>query len=108
MSEEPKQQGINFWVNGIVAVRDHKPYIQLSNEKGLIGQFTMSEARKIAQDLVVMASRTEMDAMVAAFFEKELEASPGAVGAAMQLFRDYRLNLDQEKIDHLYSDPEVL
>ncbi len=25
----------DFWVNGIVAVRDGKPYIQLSNEKGI-------------------------------------------------------------------------
>jgi hypothetical protein len=101
-------KGITFWVNGIVAVRDMQPYIQLSNEKGMIGQLTMSEARKVAYDILVMASRTEMDAMVAAFFTKELEASKEAVGAAMQLFRDYRLKLDDDKAEGGYSDPEEL
>ena len=58
----------DIWVNGVVAVRDGNPYIQLSNEKGMIAQLSMSEARQIANDIVVMASRTEADAMIVKFF----------------------------------------
>lgn len=61
----------NFWVNGIVAMRDGLPYLQLSNENGIICQLSMSEARQIAQDMLVMASRTEMDAMVVKFFSEK-------------------------------------
>ena len=38
----------DFWVNGIVAQRDKQPYIQLSNEKGMIAQLTMAQARQVA------------------------------------------------------------
>jgi len=34
----------DFWVNGIVSQRDKQPYIQLSNEKGMIAHLTMSQA----------------------------------------------------------------
>ena len=61
----------DFWVNGIVAVRDGNPYIQLSNEKGMIAQLSMSETRQIAMDMLVMAARTEADAMIYKFFAKE-------------------------------------
>jgi hypothetical protein len=104
MSETPK--GIHFWVNGIVAARDLKPYVQLSNEKGMIAQLSMAEARKVAMDILVMASRTEMDAMIVRFFRDNLEAAPEAAGAAMQMFRDYRMALDEEKVEGSYGNPE--
>jgi hypothetical protein len=99
-------QGINFWVNGVVAMRNKQPYVQLSNENGLIGQFTMAEARKIAQDILVMASRTEADAMIIKFFDKA-EFPTGAAAALMNDFRDFRMGLDEEKVDGSYGDPEA-
>lgn len=86
----------NFWVNGIVAVRDHQPYIQLSNDKGMIAQLSMSEARQVAQDIMVMASRTEADAMIWKFFNKQ-GFPTGAGEAIMVEFRDYRAELDDDK-----------
>jgi hypothetical protein len=89
----------DFWVNGIVAARNHMPYVQLSNEKGMIAQLSMSEARKIAMDILIMASRTEMDAMVHKFFNDALDAPSDAVVAAMALFRDFRHERDMEKAE---------
>jgi len=98
----------DFWVNGIVAQRDNKPYIQLSNEKGMIAQLSMSEARQIAQDMLIMASRTEMDAMVLEFFKKfnlPEETRGAAAAAMMQEFREFRAKLDDEKAERR-EDPE--
>jgi len=93
----------NFWVNGIVAVRDSKPYIQLSNEKGMIAQLSMSETRQIAMDMLVMAARTEADAMIVKFF-----ADKGLPGEAASLllveFRDFRAALDAEKAERSIDD----
>lgn len=88
----------DFWVNGIVAVRDGNPYIQLSNEKGIIAQLSMSETRQIAMDMLVMASRTEADAMIFRFFDKQ-EFPKDAAGAVMVAFRDYRAALDADKAE---------
>ena len=72
----------SFWVNGIVAVRDGKPYIQLSNEGGMIAQLSMDETRQVAIDMLVMAARTEADAMIHRFFSKN-HFPPEAAGALM-------------------------
>lgn len=88
----------NFWVNSIVAQRDGKPYIQLSNDKGMIGQFSMSEARQVANDILVMCSRGEADAMLVKFF-KDTELPLAAVEALLQQFRDFRHTLDMEKAE---------
>jgi hypothetical protein len=93
----------DFWVNGIVAVRDGKPYIQLSNEKGMIAQLSMSETRQIAMDMLVMASRTEADAMIHQFFRKE-EFPQTAADAVMIDFRDFRAELDAEKVERSTDD----
>jgi hypothetical protein len=95
----------DFWVNGIVAVRDGQPYIQLSNEKGMIGQLSMSEARQVANDIVVMASRTEADAMLIKFFSK-MEFPEGASVALMAEFRDFRAELDADKAVRSSADDE--
>lgn len=90
-----------FWVNGIVSQRDRQPYIQLSNENGMISQLTMAQARQVAQDILVMASRTEADAMVLKFFNaEELPEQAGAV--FMHQFRDFRAKLDDEAIEHTH------
>jgi hypothetical protein len=91
-----KNEGRTFWVNGVVAVRDGLPYIQLSNEEGMIGQLSMSEARQVANDILVMASRTEADAMLIKFFKKS-EFPDGAAEALMMDFRDFRHELDMDK-----------
>ena len=88
----------DFWVNGIVAVRDGKPYIQLSNEKGKIAQLTMSQTRQIAMDMLVMASRSEADAMIFKWFRKNVFPD-AAVAALMQDFRDFRAELDADKAE---------
>jgi tagatose-1,6-bisphosphate aldolase len=91
----------DFWVNGIVSNRDQQPYVQLSNEKGMIAQLSMSQARQIAMDMLVMASRTECDAMVVKFFSK-LELPPQAASAMLVEFRDFRAELDDENIQHTH------
>ena len=95
----------DFWVNGIVAQRDKQPYVQLSNEKGMIAQLSMGQARKIAMDILVMCSRCEADAMLIKFFEK-LEL-PEASGPLMTEFRDFRAQLDQEVVEGGMQDPDT-
>jgi hypothetical protein len=84
----------DFWVNGVVAVRNGLPYVQLSNEKGIIAQLSMSETRQIAMDMLVMASRTEVDAMVIKFFSKFDLPKEAASGMLVE-FRDFRAELDE-------------
>jgi hypothetical protein len=93
----------DFWVNGVVAVRDGNPYIQLSNEKGMIAQLSMSEARQVAGDILVMASRTEADAMIVKFFGKFDLPKEAASGMLIE-FRDYRAELDAEKAERSNED----
>lgn len=90
--------GSTFWVNGVVAVRNGKPYLQLSNEKGLIAQLTMGQARKIAIDMLVMSARTEMDAMIHSFCKAQ-DFPDQTAGHMMAFFRDYRAEVDQEIIE---------
>lgn len=98
-------------MNGIVSSRDQMPYVQLSNEKGMIAQLSMGQARKIAMDMLVMCSRTEMDAMLHRFmrekFESEEAANTGAANAMMILFREYRAELDQEKVESGLTNPDT-
>jgi hypothetical protein len=56
-------ESLEIWVNGIVAVRDNRPYVQLSTTKGIVAQLTISQVRKVATDMMTIAYRTEMDAM---------------------------------------------
>jgi hypothetical protein len=85
----------SLMVNGIVAVRDKKPYIQLSTEKGMVCQLSMTEARQVANDILTMASRTEADAMIVKFFAKQ-EYPEGAANALLVEFRDFRHELDMQ------------
>ena len=96
----------DFWVNGIVSHRDQQPYIQLSNEKGMIAQLSMGQARKIAMDMLVMCSRSEADAMLFKFFNK-MEFPDGALNALLQEFRDFRAELDREKVEGGMQDPDT-
>lgn len=97
----------DIWVNGVVAVRDGNPYIQLSNEKGMIAQLSMSEARQIANDIVVMASRTEADAMIVKFFASKGLPSEAA-GMLLVEFRDFRHDLDMDKAERSEGSGETI
>lgn len=91
----------HFWVNGIVAQRDKEPYVQISNEHGMVAQLTMAQARQVALDILVMASRTEMDAMVLKFFSAQ--GFPDGAGAALMTeVRDFRARLDDEEVGHTH------
>ena len=93
----------NFWVNGIVAMCDGNPYIQLSNENGMIAQLSMSETQQIAIDMLVMAARTEADSMLLRFIKaKNLPDQMG--GELMMMFRDFRAELDAEKAKRSIDD----
>lgn len=96
----------DFWVNGIVAVRDHQPYVQLSNENGIIAQLSMAQTQKIALDMLIMAARTEADAMIWQFW-KENGLPENAGAAFMQSFRDFRARLDQERVESKMRDPDT-
>jgi hypothetical protein len=97
--------GITFWVQGIVAQRDKKPYVQLSNDKGMIGQFSIAETRNVAFDLLRSASYAEADAMLYKFFS-ERGIEPAALGTLMMDFRDFRDRLDTEAVERSTSNPE--
>ena len=96
----------DFWVNGIVSNRDKQPYIQLSNEKGMIAQLSMGQARKIAHDILVMCSRCEADAMVIKFFNN-FELPSAAADQMLVEFRDFRAQLDQEVVEGGMQDPDT-
>jgi len=98
-------------INGIVAVRDFEPYIQIikSDGKGgeqVLAQFSIAEARNDAMDILQMSARTEADAMIRKFFVSE-QFPEGAANALMMQFRDYRVKLDAEKIETSISDPDT-
>ena len=90
--ETPK----HLWVNGIVAVRDGQPYIQLSNENGMLAQLSMSDARQYADDIIQMCARTEADAMLIRFLGK-MDLPKEAAAVLMNEFRDYRAELDADR-----------
>jgi len=99
---------VGIIVNGIVAKRDLQPYIQLMNEDGsTLGQLTMAMARAVAADIVQMCARTEADAMILKFF-KEHGLAEEAAGALLIGFRDFRLALDQEKLERWAENPDDL
>ena len=100
-------KAIVFTVDGIVAQRNKEPYVRLLNDGQPVAQLTMSQARKIANDILLMASRTEADAMLVRFFEQIYEAPPAAIHALMHEFRMYRLALDEDKAEGSYSDPDT-
>jgi hypothetical protein len=104
--EQQQPTGINFWIQGIVAQRDGKPYVQMANGERMIGQFTIAEARNIAQDLLTCASYAEADAMLHGFFKK-MDLPMQALGALMVEFRDFRHALATEKIDTSHRDPDT-
>ena len=83
----------HFFVNGIVAMRDKMPYVQLATEHGLVIQLTMAQARQVAADILQMSARAEADALLVRFCEAKDLQKLGAV--LMDDFRDFRAELDK-------------
>lgn len=106
-AEAPKlpPDAVDVWVNGIVAVRDNQPYVQLLTSNGIMTQWNVTEARKVANDIILMCSRVEADAMLVKFFGK-MDFPDGAVVALMHEFREYRHSLDMLHVESK-DDPEV-
>jgi hypothetical protein len=102
---EPEAGTVDVWVNGLVAARNGQPYVQLLTTNGIMTQWTVGEARKIANDIVTMASRVEADAIIVKFFG-HMEFPNGALAALMQEFRDFRHHLDMETVESK-PDPEA-
>lgn len=93
----------NITVVGIVAKRNSEPYVQFKVD-GETTQLTVSEARSLAGDLVLSASRAEADAMIVRFFNEN--KFPVAAAAALLLsFRDFRLGLDLNVPNTFHSMP---
>jgi hypothetical protein len=94
-------------VNGIVAQRDNQPYVQLlTSEHGIISQLSVTEARSFASDILLMCARTEADAMIHRFFARA-DFPPAAGSHLMLLFREFRHELDMQKVEKNESDPET-
>lgn len=93
-------------INGIVAARNHKPYVQIGTEETpVIAQMSVGEARQIARDIEAMCARTEADAMILKFmmnrvFTSDAEQGLLAAGMMMTDFRDFRAQLDDEAVEH--------
>jgi hypothetical protein len=96
---------VNVSVEGIVAYRNKEPYVilKIGSEKA---QLTIAEAHKIAKDVIVMAARTEADAMLVRFFESH-QLPEAACAAMMQEFRLYRLALESDTVTGTIVDPDT-
>lgn len=79
--------------------------VRLFRDGEQIGQLSMAEARNIAHDLLTMCARTEADAMILKFFDRN-EFPSGAAAAIMVDFRDFRFRLDMEPVGRSVSDPD--
>ncbi len=97
---------MKLWVNGIVAVRDKKPYLMLQMNETTIGQLTMVEARNFAMDILQSCARAEADAMIHKFFNAN-QFPKGANDALMVEFRNFRAELDQMTVERGLSNPDT-
>jgi hypothetical protein len=92
-------------VTGIVARRDGLPYLRLlMNDQSV--QVDMAQARNIAMDILQMCARTEADAMIHRFFNRQ-QYPEGAATALMLEFRDFRKELDDAKAETYQVDPDT-
>jgi len=96
-----EKRGIS--IEGIVAARDKRPYVVMFF-KGQRAQLSIADARNVAMDILQMASRTEADAMILKFFERN-EFPSGAAAAIMKDFRDFRLEMDSEPSETYTTEP---
>jgi hypothetical protein len=96
----------NVLIDSIVAASNKEPYVRLVIDNNPVLQLTMSQARKLAKDFYLAASRAEADAMILRFFAAH-DLPEQAAGALLVDFRDFRLGLDLDKPEEFYSDPDA-
>lgn len=95
---------VHILVDGIVAQRDHQPFVRLA-VNGEKAQLSIAEAHKVAVDIMKMAARTEADAMVLRFFTAQ-KFPLQAAAQIMQEFRYFRQSLDAEPVEQTIVDPD--
>jgi hypothetical protein len=100
----PNAGATHVFVDGIVSARDGEPYVRLT-VNGEKAQLNVAEATKIARSLLTSAARTEADAMLYRFFNKN-DFPDGAAAALMTEFRYYRQTLDEKDVESVVVDPE--
>jgi hypothetical protein len=92
-------------VDGIVAMRDQRPYVRLFRDGQQMAQFSMAEARNIAHDILTQCARAEADAMIHRFFSHS--GYPEGAGLAIMLeFRKFRRELDGEPVERSLHEPD--
>lgn len=94
MEDEFKETS-KLWISGIVAVRDQKPYIQFSTEKGVMAQLSISAAQQVAMYILQIAASMKTDAILLKFFDKSRFPQGSAV-TLIEKFREFRAELDRE------------
>jgi hypothetical protein len=100
----PNAGATHVFVDGIVAARNKEPYVRLT-VNGETAQISIAETHKIAKDLMIMAARTEADAMILRFFDKK--GFPENAGAhLMQEFRYFRQLQDDKTVTQTIVDPD--
>lgn len=86
-------------IEGIVAIRDGLPYILLlktiNGKDEKIAQLSISEAKSFAHDILTMCSRSEADAIIHKFFNKQ-ELPLHAAVMIMREFREFRMEIDSQ------------
>jgi hypothetical protein len=92
-------------VNGIVAARDRRPYLQIDIDGHMV-QLSMADARNVARDIERMCARTEADAMIHRFFVRQ-DFPKEAAAALMIAFRDFRSQLDREPVEKSETNPDA-
>jgi hypothetical protein len=95
----------NILISGIVAARDKMPYVQVDID-GRMVQLGMGEARSVALDLLRAAGYAEADAMIRRFFDKQ-DYPRGAADALMVEFREFRAELEKQRVDTFYEDQDA-
>ena len=101
-----KPTGINLIVSGIVAARNGIPYVQIATDQRMVAQLTVQEARNVAHDILGAAHNAEADAMIVRFFRRN-DFPDTALGALMTDFRQFRHELEMEKVETSRLDPDT-
>lgn len=94
-------------IRSIVAARNEEPYVQIKVDHNEMIQLRVSEARSIATDILLSASRAEMDAALLKFWRTR-NFPMDEIGPMMSDFRDFRLGMDLDKPVTSYGDSQNL
>jgi hypothetical protein len=96
--EDEFKEASKLWISGVIAVRDQKPYIQFSTEKGMMAQLSISAAQHVAMYILQIAASIKTDTMLLKFFNNSRVPRESAVNL-MKEFREFRAELDMEEAE---------